>query len=224
MRILLASATAEEISPLRNHLELRFRSIGEGLFSNNRLTVQVQITGVGQVATAYALGRSLAIDKPDLAINLGIAGAFDPGVSLGAVFYVGSECFADLGLEEADGNFVPWYLSGMDTLEAPWYQNGRLLNPHAADTTFLPVARGLTVNTVHGSAGRIEKIRRLYPDADLESMEGAAFFYACLTTGTPFMEIRSVSNHIAPRNRSAWDIPRAVASLNVVAIELLGTW
>jgi futalosine hydrolase len=50
--------------------------------------------------------------------------------------------------------------------------------------------------------------------ADLESMEGAAFFYACLAEGVPFIEIRSVSNYVAERDKSYWNIPLAIQKLD----------
>jgi futalosine hydrolase len=52
-------------------------------------------------------------------------------------------------------------------------------------------------------------------------MEGAAVFYACLLSGTPFMELRSISNAVEPRNRDAWDLPLAIESLNRVLMEML---
>ena len=37
----------------------------------------------------------------------------------------------------------------------------------------------------------------------------------------PFLEIRSISNHVEPRNRAAWDIPLAIGQLNEVLIGML---
>lgn len=52
-------------------------------------------------------------------------------------------------------------------------------------------------------------------------MEGAAFFYACLLAGVPFLQIRSISNRVEPRNRTAWDIPSAIQNLNQTLMEML---
>ena len=49
--------------------------------------------------------------------------------------------------------------------------------------------------------------------ADVESMEGAAFFEACLAAGVPFAEIRAVSNAVGEEDRSRWNIPLALANL-----------
>ena len=57
--------------------------------------------------------------------------------------------------------------------------------------------------------------------ADLESMEGAAFFYSCLAAGVPFTEIRSVSNFVAERDKSHWNIPLAIQNLDKTLDHLL---
>jgi len=82
----------------------------------------------------------------------------------------------------------------------PPYREGWLINPAAAEQKFLPTASAITVQKVHGTVESIAKIRKKYPTADLESMEGAAVHYAALITGTPFFQIRSISNLIELRN------------------------
>jgi futalosine hydrolase len=74
---------------------------------------------------------------------------------------------------------------------------------------------------VHGAEASIQKIRDKYPEIQVESMEGAAFFYACLAAGVPFAEIRSISNRVEPRNRDAWDLPLAIRNLNGVLVGML---
>jgi nucleoside phosphorylase len=46
-------------------------------------------------------------------------------------------------------------------------------------------------------------------------MEGGAFFYCCLKSKVPFIEIRAISNIVATRNREAWNIPLAVGNLTL---------
>jgi len=78
----------------------------------------------------------------------------------------------------------------------------------------------ITVNTVHGHEPSIKKLSgRIQPH--LESMEGAAFFYACTQAGVPCLQIRAVSNYVEKRNRDAWQIGLAIKNLNSFAAELL---
>ncbi|RYY32368.1 MAG: futalosine hydrolase, partial [Sphingobacteriaceae bacterium] len=58
-------------------------------------------------------------------------------------------------------------------------------------------------------------------NVQLESMEGAAFFYACRQMDLPCVQIRAVSNYIEKRNRDAWKIGLAVKNLNTFAGEFL---
>jgi futalosine hydrolase len=56
-------------------------------------------------------------------------------------------------------------------------------------------------------------------NVQIESMEGAAFFYACRQAGVPCMQIRAVSNYVEKRNRDNWQIGLAVKNLNTFAVE-----
>ena len=106
MQILLTAATPFEIAPTLKWLREKFSLKEEGVFEKNGLAVFPLITGVGSVATAFHLGQFFANNRPDLALNAGIAGAFDKKLALGDVLNVTTECFGDLGVEEADGRFT----------------------------------------------------------------------------------------------------------------------
>lgn len=176
------------------------------------------------VATTWQLGLFLAHHRPDLAINVGIAGALDVQLTIGDVVHVTTERFGDLGVEEADGRLTDLFELGLLEADTPPYHHAILINSAGADTQFLPTVHGLTVNKVHGSAASIAALRAKYPDAQVETMEGAAFFYACQLVGLPFLEIRSISNYVEPRNREAWDLALAIGNLNTVLQHLLDTF
>lgn len=180
------------------------------------------ITGVGMVATAFALGKELATNKYDLAINLGIAGSFDRSIELGEVVEVTYDTLSELGAEDAD-LFLPISLMGFG--ESAFKATESIANIFSGsknDQVYKNVkqAKSITVNTVHGEDESINKvIKRLNPQ--LESMEGAAFFYACDQAGVPCLQIRAVSNYVEKRNRDNWQIGLAVKNLDRFAIELL---
>jgi len=68
------------------------------------------------------------------------------------------------------------------------------------------------VQTVSGLPEKtVQLIKGFEPQ--IESMEGAAFFYVCILEKIPFIEIRSVSNEVGERDRSKWNIPLALDSL-----------
>jgi futalosine hydrolase len=204
--ILLVAATAFEIAPSLNLCE--------------KLGVDVLITGVGQMPTAFHVGNALSSKRYHLAINAGICGSFRRDWALGDVVHIVSEQYGDLGIEEADGTYQDMFQLGFLTPDVFPYQNGILHNPAAAAYHFLPRAKGLTINKVHGFEPSIERIRAQY-DCDVESMEGAGFFYACLMHKVPFIELRSISNYVEKRDRENWKIGLAVENLNKVLEEML---
>jgi len=224
MEILIVAATPYEIAPLMGWLESNGVPDAQGKFVFGESTFEVMVTGIGPVAATWALAsRFHTAPLPHLCIQAGIAGAFDPALNLGDVVHVASERWGDVGIEEADGSFTDVFELGLTEANEPPYINGILHNPAAAVYDFLPTARGLTVSRVHGAETSIEAIKSKYPDVGVESMEGAAFFFACLQSGVSFVEIRSISNRVEKRNREAWDLPLAIDKLNDVVIEMLGS-
>lgn len=225
MTILLVAATPFEIAPTLQWLSGHTEADAEGAFRIEQVTVWPLVTGVGMTATAWRLGAFLAQHRPALALNAGIAGAFDRSLPLGAVVQVASERFGDLGVEEADGRFTDLFELGLAENDGSLFTGGQLLNPGSSlHQGILPAVSGLTVNKVHGTSASIAAICRKYPDVQVESMEGAAFFQVCLSAGVPFMELRGISNYVEPRNREAWNIPLAIRQLNAVLAEMLSVF
>ena len=77
----------------------------------------------------------------------------------------------------------------------------------------LPEASGNTVPALEACYRAVE--------ADIETMEGAAFFEACLAADIPFAEIRAVSNAVGEEDRTRWNIPLALARLQTALKTLL---
>ncbi len=199
MRILLCAATALELEPIRKALKVL----------PDRLEIDYLETGVGMVATAFTLGKCFAQQQFDLAINVGIAGAFDRTLQLGETVEVESDQFSELGAEEGS-RLLNLKQMGLDYPEF-YSQNGELKARHQF-THDLKKVKGITVNTVHGRSTSIEKIiQELNPQ--VESMEGAAFFHACLSQGLNCIQLRGLSNYVEKRDRSQWNIPLALDNL-----------
>lgn len=219
MKILIVSATPFEVAPLSQYLNENFNKKSDSLYQKGTLQVEQLVTGVGMPNTAYRLGKAFAENKYDLAINAGIAGAFNRELKLGDVVNVVSETFGDLGIEEADGRFTDLFENKLIP-EGGIYNNGKIHNPDAAEFSFLPQASALTINKVHGFPSSIEAIQTKYK-VDIESMEGAAFFLACRTAGVKFLQIRAISNYVEKRNRDNWDLPLSIGNLNQVLLGLV---
>jgi futalosine hydrolase len=217
MRILIVAATLPEVTPLIEALSLQ-KSEEENLYTPRHASVancSVLITGVGMVPTAFAIARHLPHNVYHLVINLGIAGSFDRNIPLGNVVEITEDTLSELGAED-DTRFI-----SIERLEL----GASIFRPSSSISHFtkkvnLTKARAITVNTVHGNEASIAQIaERLKPQ--LESMEGAAFFYACRELKVPCIQIRAVSNYVEKRNRDNWQIGLAVKNLNNFALELL---
>ena len=220
MLITLVSATPFEIQPTFDFLSKLFEQEKNGLYTNGDIKVRVLITGVGLTLTAFQLGLYLAKESPSLLINAGVAGALNTNLKLGDVVQVVSEQFGDLGAEAADGQFLNIHeLKLIDPDEAP-FQEGRLINEVGQKFDFLPKAKGVTVNTVHGYESSIQQFKHRIK-ADVETMEGAAVFLACLQTETSFLAIRAISNFVEPRNRDHWELGLAIKNLNAVLRQVI---
>jgi len=218
MRILLVAATLPEITPLVEALSLHQSADEPNLYTARHASLancSVLITGVGMVPTAFALARHLPRNVYHLVINVGIAGSFDRNIPLGDVVEITEDTFAELGAED-DKKFISIEKLGFGAgIFKPTSGIG-----HFTKKINLTKATAITVNTVHGNEDSIAAIaERLNPQ--LESMEGAAFFYACRELKVPCLQIRAVSNYVEKRNRDNWQIGLAVKNLNNFALNFL---
>lgn len=209
MKLLVVAATSAEISGLYQHF---------GLAEANLVQTpefDILITGVGMTATAFALGRHLN-QSYGLVLNVGIAGSFDQTLKLGSLVNITTDIFAELGAEDHD-RFLSIDQLGFGT--NTYFNN--YTQPSAAIDQ-LPKAKGITVNKVHGQATSIRLAQSRF-EAQTESMEGAAVFYACSQMSLPCLQVRSISNYVAPRNRESWQIGLAIQNLNSWLVNFVAT-
>jgi len=220
MKILIVAATSYEIAPLIKHLIDHAKKISFFEFELNGNNIFPLVTGVGSTLTAFGMSRFNQIDTIDLAINVGLAGAFDPNLALGDVVQVTKDRFADIGVEEQDGSFTDAYeLELMNPDKFP-FLDGWIVNENN-DNFPLKSVTAITVNKVHGQRSSIDAIKEKY-FAQIESMEGAAFHYACRVLDVDHIQIRSISNYVLPRDKDSWKIDLAINNLNRTIVDYLG--
>ena len=214
MNVLLVAATYKEIMPLLENYgkelnqDLKWCQIDKG-----DLIMDVLITGVGAVHTVYHMMKTLN-KKFDLVINLGIAGSFQRELKIGDVVNVTREEFGDIGIEDRNSFHTLFEKGLMNPNEKP-YENGiiqnRFLYPSDMIKELKPV-KGLTVNTTHGSYASVSHLMQNF-QADIETMEGAAFAYVCTLEGIPWIQLRAISNYVTNRELAEWDVAGAIESL-----------
>lgn len=222
LNILLVTATSEEADTLKKTEGI---DIIPGGFIAGRCKVTTLVTGVGSIATAWAMSAWISSnEKPDLAINAGIAGSYREKISVGEVVVPVSDCFADAGVETKEG-FLTLAEAGFQDPDRFPFRKGRMVSENSFVTKLTAKLRpvnAITLNTATGSQSTIEKLVSKY-NPDIETMEGASFFYICSRAGIPFLGIRSISNKVEPRDRSKWNIKMALENLSEKLGEFLLT-
>lgn len=220
MRILLATGTNMEVKLFLtecqfldafsdNHKKYRFRNT----------EFEVLTTGMGTTFATFHLSQVLLQRNFDLVINAGIAGSLTEDLQIGDVIQVVDEEFADLGIEEED-EFLTLFDSGfMNPGEFP-FENRILKSDKLTFATWLPRVKGITANISHGRKSSIARLKAQF-SGQVESMEGAAVLYVCRWLGVSCIQVRAVSNYVAPRNIAHWDIPLALDNLKDTLARLL---
>lgn len=187
------------------------------------------VTGVGIPMTLARLiplaAPPAGSARPDLIVNLGIAGAYpETGLDIGSLVTASHESFGDVGVELpglepfAPISGFPWadpeYLQPFNLAVAAYPVTGDLF-PGALPPPFpIRMARGCTVNRCTGLEATGRGRRDLF-DAQFESMEGAAAALAGKETGIPVCEVRGISNLASTRDMRPDGITLALGNLGV---------
>ncbi|GBL35596.1 hypothetical protein EMGBS15_11910 [Filimonas sp.] len=195
MNISIVAATELEISGLRDLL-----------FASPH-TIEFSVHGVGLLQATYHI-QKVALKKPELLIQCGIAGSYSNELLIGETVVVYAECLGDAGAEDHDDLFDLFDLHLQNAHEFP-FTHGLLMNENAKTITHLKPVKSLTVNLAAGNEQSILKRRKKF-NPDIETMEGACLHYVCLQENIPFIQFRGISNRVEPRDKSQWKIAEAL--------------
>jgi futalosine hydrolase len=209
MQLLLCASTEFEIKPTIEFI--RQENIHE---------IEILITGVGMMATTYALTKTVLSKRPDFILQAGVAGCLNKNLPLTKIVIVENENIGDLGVEENGAFKTLFDLKLLDSNLLPW-KNGKLSNSiETLKSTGLTIVDGVTVNEISTNKERIEYYREQL-NASVESMEGVALHYVALQEEIPFLQMRSLSNFAGERDKSKWVMDIAIANLNIELIRIL---
>ena len=220
MEISICAATGPELAPSK-----AMASILEA--SGHRL--RFFTTGVGMLQSSFYIQQHIHQFRPELLLQIGIAGSFDPALSPGSVVLVEKEYLGSLGVEENTAGFQQHWKDIFDLglqapSEAPFIEKA-LVNPCLDRWPWIKQMRlqtgtGVTIDEISTSPARIQALKTLYRPT-VESMEGAALHFNALMHQTAFLQIRGISNLIGERDKSKWKIgPALQAVTETVAVFL----
>lgn len=215
MRVIISAATVGEWMP--SFLNVNTLYTGE----SQRLKLQYHQSGIGMLAASFALTKLALEDKPDLIIQVGIAGTFDSSLLLGSVVAIHEETIGDLGVEE-DGKWKDLFDLKLEKSSYHPFEKRKLPNQWLTKYNLLGLKEvsGITVNEISTNPERIQKLVKKY-NPGIESMEGAALHYVARETNIPFIQIRAISNYIGERDKSNWQMKLAIDNLNQTLLEYI---
>ncbi len=219
-KILFVTATAAEAVSLKR---VSIATPDASVFRSGDYEISLLVAGIGSVSTAWNMKQWLSVnERPDLIINAGIAGSYKEQFVNGDVVMPETDCFADAGIED-NNNYKSLFEAGLTDADEFPFRNGVIYADDRYTTLLkdlLRPVRAITVNTASGSEITIKRLSEKF-NPDIETMEGATFFYICAREKIPFFAVRAISNRVETRNRNSWDIELALDNLSDKINEIL---
>ena len=208
MRVVITAATIGEWMPAFLDIDTLYTS------ESNRFKVSFHQGGVGLLSNAVSLTKLAFEEKPDIIIQVGIAGTFNNALPLGKTVAIKEEILGDTGVEE-DGKWKDIFDLKLEKSNYPPFEKRRLPNQWLDKFNLLKLEEvtAITVNEITTNKERIIQLTKKYNPVT-ESMEGAALHYVCREMNIPFLQIRAISNYIGERDKTQWQIKEAITNLN----------
>lgn len=177
------------------------------------------VSGIGLAEAAAATAHVVATRPVSAVFSLGVAGGFDVplrGVAVGRTILR-----ADTGIEDATGRI-------RTTREAIGIGDSGCALGHdrvariAARLPGAVLAHVLSVATVTGTARRAAQVLARRPDDGpaVEDMEAWGVLIATRPYDLPCFAVKTISNALGPRDRSAWELDGALDTLSTSAAAL----
>lgn len=180
-KIVIITATNAEIEPIVSYFGDKFSYV---------------VSGIGSLATAIATIRAIDEHKPNLVLQVGIAGAVDRSLNISQAVVVARDYVADLGAFRG----ATFEVFESTVVEYPYIVDG---------------FESVTARTVNVACANF-----LGDDSQIETMEGAAFMLSAKSRGVRFMQMRTISNYV-DEPRGEWRVKEAIDSLPLAVARLL---
>lgn len=204
MNILIVAATEKELQLTKKRIE----QLKKGKRSHQYFFL---IAGIGIASSTFTVTKTLLTHHYDFVIQLGVAGIYSSTIKVGDVVWIIQDCFSDLGADTQNGFLT---LKELNLAE----ENSKVeFKPELCKNILLPdnlkKVKAVTSDTIHNHPDRISEIlKTLLPE--VESMEGASIMDVCNQLNVPNIQVRAISNRVAPRDENLWNIEMALASLD----------
>ncbi len=224
MKIAVIGAMEQEVEQLRATLENpKTEMIANSEYTTGTYKGKEVIllkSGIGKVNAAMTTTVLLHTFKPDVVINTGSAGGYDPSLEVGAVVIS----------DEVRHHDVDVTIFGYEIGQVP-----QMPAAFKSDMKLMEVAREAVTEVGEHQYGiglicsgdafmndpeRVEKVRAYFPQMKAVEMEAAAVAQVCHQFDTPFVVIRALSDIAGKESNVSFDEFLPVAAKHSTAIVL----
>ncbi len=174
-------------------------------YKNNKYTFI--FTGVGTPPNILILTEEFLKNYYDLLITFGIAGTYNENFEPEEPLLVTQDYFADLGIKYKNVVEMGLPFSYVNKMNKKIFTAPK----SGLDLDFKKTS-GATFNSVSETLEQAKE-RKKITNAELETMENAAFFLVANYFKVPLISIRTISNTAGDRNKNNWFIKEATTTL-----------
>lgn len=187
--------------------------------ARQRSSAVVELCGLGVVAAAVSSANLLHRLKPQAVLLLGIAGALDAQLPVGAAYQFTEVACYGIGAGSGSSFQTSGELGWPHWPVEPYIGDCLELNTSLAVGSL--AGQLLTVCAAASSQADLALRKEKFPAAVAEEMEGFAVAVACRMANVPLQIIRGISNLAGDRDRNNWRVGEAMQAAVQLALQVL---
>lgn len=209
MKVAIIGAMEEEVVILRENINnLKIETIAGYEFSTgemNGVEVILLRSGIGKVNAAMSSTILLHQYKPDVVINTGSAGGFNPSLKVGDIVIS-----TEVRHHDVDATIFGYEYGQVPQMPAAFNADEKLISiakKAAESIQDVQVSEGLiaTGDSFMNDPERVSFVHEKFPQLQAVEMEAAAIAQVAYQFGTPFVIIRSLSDIAGKESNISFD-------------------
>lgn len=218
MKISIIGAMEEEVQLLRskmtNTTQETIANVEYTFGQMNGADVILSRSGIGKVNAAISTSVLLDRFKPDVVINTGSAGGFNPELNVGDVVIS-----TEVTHHDVDATIFGYKHGQVPQMPATYVADEKLINvavEKAKEIEGIQIVKGLiaTGDQFMDDPIRVENVRKHFENVQASEMEAAAVAQVCYQFDVPFVIIRSLSDIAGKESNISFDQYLEKAAVN----------
>ena len=218
MKIAIIGAMEEEVTILRNKMKNVKKEVIAGCEYNAGTLEDKEVillkSGIGKVNAAMSTTILLEKFKPELIINTGSAGGYDPSLQVGDVVIS-----TEVVHHDVDVTVFGYKYGQVPQMPASFEADKKLIETAEAAAASLVVmssGKGMiaTGDSFMNDPERVEFVRKQFPELVAVEMEAAAIAQVAYQFGVPFVVLRALSDIAGQESNISFDKFLETAAVN----------